>query len=95
MNLMKKRILHTLLTAMFSLFALSAWSQITVTGVVKSDQGEAMPGVSIQVKGTTRGTLTDGSGKYIISVPDAKAILVFSFLGMQPEELNAERKVYG
>ncbi len=87
MNLMKKRILHTLLTAMFSLFALSAWSQITVTGVVKSDQGEAMPGVSIQVKGTTRGTLTDGSGKYIISVPDAKAILVFSFLGMQPEEL--------
>ena len=87
MNLMKQRILHTLLTAMFSLFALSAWSQITVTGVVKSDQGEAMPGVSIQVKGTTRGTLTDGSGKYIISVPDAKAILVFSFLGMQPEEL--------
>ena len=72
---------------MFSLFTLTSFAQVNVSGVVKSDAGELMPGVNIQVKGTTKGTLTDVSGRYTISVPNAQSILVFSFVGMAPQEI--------
>jgi hypothetical protein len=45
-----------------------------------------MPGVSIVVKGTTTGTMTDIDGKYTLDV-DAKAILVFSFIGFTSQEI--------
>ena len=64
---------------MFSLLSLSAFAQLNISGVVKSDLGEVMPGVSIQVKGTTKGTLSDALGRYSISVPDAKSTLIFRF----------------
>jgi TonB-linked SusC/RagA family outer membrane protein len=89
---MKKRILQTLMSAMFSLLTLSAFAQLNISGVVKSDLGELMPGVSIQVKGTTKGTLSDALGRYSISVPDAKSTLIFSFLGMQTMEVPLEGK---
>jgi hypothetical protein len=79
---MKKRILQTLLLATFALLSLAAYAQNKVSGVVKGDDGGVMPGVSVQIKGTTIGTLTDINGRYTISVPNAQSILVFSFLGM-------------
>ena len=42
---------------------------------------EGMPGVNVQVKGTTTGTITDFDGNYSIDVPDSKSTLVFSFIG--------------
>jgi TonB-dependent starch-binding outer membrane protein SusC len=68
------------------LLSLSIWSvslaQRTVTGKVNdSAAGEALPGVSIIVKGTTIGTTTDATGKYSLSVPENSDILVFSFIG--------------
>ena len=39
-----------------------------------------MPGVNVQVKGTTTGTITDFDGNYSIDVPDSKSTLVFSFI---------------
>lgn len=60
---------------------------VTVSGrVTSSDDGSGLPGVSIQVKGTTRGTTTDVDGKYKISVP-ANSKLAFSFIGYAVQEI--------
>ncbi|QJW88632.1 TonB-dependent receptor [Spirosoma taeanense] len=59
---------------------------VTVSGqVTSSDDGSALPGVSVQVKGTTRGTTTDADGNYRISAP-ADSRLVFSFIGYASQE---------
>ena len=55
--------------------------QITITGVVKDNSGQAMPGVSVRVEGTTLGTLSDINGRYTIEVPRTDMILIFSFVG--------------
>ena len=61
----------------------------TITGAVtSSENGEKLIGVTVMVKGTTTGTITDIDGKYSISVPNKDAILVFSMIGMKKEELK-------
>ncbi|GAB4015617.1 SusC/RagA family TonB-linked outer membrane protein [Spirosoma migulaei] len=65
---------------------------IAVSGrVTSSDDGSALPGVSVQVKGTTRGAITDASGNYSINVP-ANARLVFSFIGYTGQEVAVGNK---
>jgi TonB-dependent starch-binding outer membrane protein SusC len=64
----------------------------TVTGTITSDEGEALPGVSIVVKGTTIGTTTDINGKYTIDVPSSGSVLVFSFTGYLAEEVVIENQ---
>ncbi|GAB3170985.1 TonB-dependent receptor [Telluribacter humicola] len=59
-----------------------------VTGVVKDENNDPLPGVSIIVKGTQRGTVSDQDGKFSIDVPDADAVLVFSFVGYSPREVR-------
>lgn len=53
----------------------------TITGCVKDDQGQPIPGASISVKGGSKGTTTDTSGNYSIDVDGQEKILVFSFIG--------------
>ncbi|WP_372754895.1 SusC/RagA family TonB-linked outer membrane protein [Labilibaculum sp.] len=60
--------------------------QKTVTGTVNEDSGMSLPGVSVVVKGTTVGTVTDIDGKYTIAV-DESDVLVFSFVGMTTQEI--------
>ncbi len=61
--------------------------QISVTGTVKSGPDEFLPGVSVVVKGTSDGTVTDANGKFSITVtPDAT--LVFSAIGMATKEIK-------
>jgi TonB-linked SusC/RagA family outer membrane protein len=63
--------------------------QYTVTGsVTDASTGEPMIGVTIQVKGTTTGQLTDVNGKFTIRIPDREAVLVFSFIGYTPQEIK-------
>ncbi len=74
----------------FSLvFVLSAWAQERViTGKVSSlEDGSALPGVNVVVKGTTNGSVTDADGKYSLSIPTAGASLVFSFIGLKTSEV--------
>ncbi len=59
----------------------------TVTGkVISSDDGAPVPGVNVQVKGTSTGTVTDANGNYSISV-GSNAVLVFSFVGYATQEV--------
>ncbi|HOO66342.1 MAG TPA: TonB-dependent receptor [Bacteroidales bacterium] len=55
--------------------------QLRVTGVVRDAEGQPMPGVAVQVEGTTTGTFTDVNGRYTLDVPGANASLAFSFVG--------------
>lgn len=77
---------------MFALFSLTSFAQTKVNGVVKSDDGETLPGVSIVVKGTTNGVISDINGNYSVTVPDSRSVLVFSFLGMIPQEVAVNGK---
>lgn len=84
---MKKRILRTLFIGLFSILTVTLYAQTNVRGTVKSDAGELLPGVSIIVKGTNTGVITNIDGNYSISVPNAQSVLVFSFVGMQSQEV--------
>ena len=59
-----------------------------VTGTVVDTKGHPLPGVAVIIKGTTLGVSTDHEGKFAITLPDVEDIrLVFSFIGMRPEEI--------
>jgi TonB-linked SusC/RagA family outer membrane protein len=69
---------------------MTLWAQTRViTGTVTSAvEGEGpIPGVTVQVKGTTLGTITDANGKYSLSVPQNATTLVFSYIGMKSQEI--------
>jgi len=61
--------------------------QKTITGVVKDENGDPIPGVSVVVKGTTRGALTSIDGKFQIEVTGSDKVLQFSFVGMKTQEV--------
>jgi TonB-linked SusC/RagA family outer membrane protein len=67
----------------------------TVSGTVRSlDDGSALPGVNVVVKGTVTGTVTDSNGSYRLSVSGSAGILVFSFIGLTSQEVAiGERSV--
>ena len=60
-----------------------------VSGKVIDAQGNVLPGVTVLVKGTTLGTSTDADGKYNLTLPvmNQNLVLVFSFIGMEPQEV--------
>ena len=80
---MKSRILKNLLLSFTFLVGSVMYAQ-KVTGTV-SDGSDALPGVSIQVKGSTTGTETDFDGKYSINA-NSGDVLVFNYLGYKSEE---------
>ena len=59
----------------------------TITGSIKDDLGEPLPGVNVVIKGTTIGTITDMDGKYTMSNMYNDAILQFSFIGLATQEV--------
>ncbi|NOT76868.1 MAG: TonB-dependent receptor [Cyclobacteriaceae bacterium] len=70
---------------LFSVLPAQAQTRL-VTGLVKADTGEGLPGVNVLEKGTNNGTVTDADGKYSINV-NAGAVLTFSFIGMSNQEV--------
>ncbi|TAE18332.1 MAG: SusC/RagA family TonB-linked outer membrane protein [Bacteroidetes bacterium] len=66
---------------------LSAQAQQNISGTVKDAKGEGLPGASVVIKGTTRGTSTDVDGKYQISAT-AGEILVATLTGYKPKEMT-------
>jgi len=58
-----------------------------ISGTVKDNKGLTLPGVSVVVKGTTIGIITDGDGKFRLTVPADAKILSFSFVGMKSQDV--------
>ncbi len=59
-----------------------------ITGKVVDEDGKPMVGVSVYIKGTTVGTITDNDGNYSLDVPDENEIIIFSFVGYESREIN-------
>ena len=62
-------------------------SQPVIKGRVLDEGAKPLPGVSVIIKGSTLGTSTNANGEYAIAIPNAKAVLVFSFVGLQQQEV--------
>ncbi len=70
----------------------SSIAQFSVSGTVTDTEGEPLIGVSILVKGTTVGTVTDFDGNYALNIPGSNALLEFSYTGFKPftKEVTAD-----
>jgi len=60
---------------------------IVITGQVRDEKGVSLPGVTIKIKGSNTGAQTDLNGRYKVSVSDSRAVLVFSFVGFNSQEI--------
>lgn len=81
------RVFRTMSLAALLLLGMAAQARV-VTGTVKDPTGETIISASVVVKGTTIGTVTDFDGNFSIDVPDDAKVLIFSYIGMQTQEVN-------
>ena len=65
---------------------------INVTGKVSDSSDSPLPGATVVIKGTTHGTITDANGNYSLTDVPSNAILAFSFVGMENQEISVEGK---
>jgi TonB-linked SusC/RagA family outer membrane protein len=86
----KMRLLFLALSFTWLCSGFAVAQQNTITGTVKdAASGEALIGVSVVLKGTTSGQLTDINGKFTIPVGASQATLLFSFIGYTTQEISA------
>ena len=84
-----KRFVFVLSLLLFVGFNLVQGQGVQITGKVTSaEDGAALPGVSVVVRGTTIGAVTDFDGNYSITVPESATTLMFSFVGMVTQEIE-------
>ncbi len=81
---------HLCLIFLLPLLILSTSSMYgqTVSGLVSDIDGNALPGVTVLIKGTAQGAVTDNDGIYELSIEDPEATLVFSFIGFATQEID-------
>jgi len=87
---MKHNLLKLLFVTLFAVSSMATFAQLNVSGTVVDATGEPVIGANIVVKGSTQGTITDFDGNYSMEVTNGSAILVFSYIGMQAQELSAD-----
>lgn len=78
--------LSLLIVMVFCAFA-SALAQRTITGAVTGPDGSPLIGVSVLVKGTSVGTVTDFDGRYSLSIPEGQNSIMFSYTGYESQEI--------
>lgn len=86
-----KTLVFSLLMVVTCAFGAAAQG-ILVSGTVSDAKGDALPGVSVTVKGTTKGVMTDAQGAYRLNQVNPDGVLVFSFVGMQTQEIKIAGK---
>ncbi|MFI8378190.1 SusC/RagA family TonB-linked outer membrane protein [Leeuwenhoekiella sp. NPDC079379] len=86
LNKLKPKFCGVYLTLLVSLISLAGFAQSTITGTV-SDDTAPIPGVSVLLKGTQNGVVTDFDGNYSISNVPADGVLVFSYVGFQTKQV--------
>ncbi|MCD6556209.1 MAG: TonB-dependent receptor [Bacteroidales bacterium] len=86
---MKKILFTFIFIVILGGISINAFGQQTVKGVVTdADDNSSIPGVTVLIKGTDIGTITDMDGNYKIEVPKGNEYLVFSYIGMKTKELK-------
>ncbi|MCG6189743.1 SusC/RagA family TonB-linked outer membrane protein [Maribellus maritimus] len=86
-NGIKRALSFLMLCFFFVAVSIGAHAQKTVSGEVKDEGGLPLPGVSVIIKGTTNGTVTGIDGDYSIPNVNDDEVLVFSFVGMESQEV--------
>jgi len=88
--------LHVALTVTLLFFSQLMFAQSkTVTGTVTSSEDNLpLPGVSVVIEGTTKGTVTDLDGVFSIDVPDKDANLIFSYIGMTTQKVHVGEQAH-
>ena len=69
---------------LFFIAITGAYAQRAITGVVTDTKGESLIGVTVQVKNGKQATVTDTDGRFRIQVDNDAAVLIFSYMGMEP-----------
>ena len=88
---MRKKVFSRILLCLIGVFSLlsAALAQTkTITGTVLDDKGSILSGATVTIKGEKISTTTNAEGKFSINVPAGTKTLVFSYIGMQSQELN-------
>src|SRR5690625_3043468 len=86
----KKLINPLTLVCILFLSPILGFSQINIEGVVRDTDDETLIGVNVQVRGTNKGTSTDFEGRYKLENVDENAILVFSYVGFETQEVSVD-----
>jgi TonB-linked SusC/RagA family outer membrane protein len=85
-----KKVLCFLLFMAFGTLSMFGQARV-ITGVVTgADDGSPLPGVTVAVKGTTVGTITDANGNFQVNAPQGSEVLIFSFVGLETQEVSIE-----
>jgi TonB family protein len=71
--------------------AISPSPALTVTGQVRDQQGQPLPGVNVMKQGSVVGTVTDAEGKYMLTLSAPNATLVYTFIGFVPQEMRVDK----
>ena len=85
-NLAKNTIV--VLTALFSVISMA--QEVLSGNVIDQDSGQTIPGASVIIKGTSKGTVTDFDGNFILSNVNLGDVLEFSYLGYETKEITIE-----
>jgi len=86
-----KSMRNILLMILLMLLPITAMAQAQkITGKVANVDGENLPGVTVFIKGTTQGAVTDLNGVYTLEVDDASSTLVFSYVGYTTKEVSID-----
>src|SRR5665648_84559 len=86
------RMLSSLVLLMVLMTGMAFAQKKAITGTVTDQTGSPIPGVTVIVKGTSIGVVTDFDGKYTLSVPADAKVLNFSFVGMVPQDIEIAGK---
>ena len=90
---MKRKINFLLALLLFGVSLFSAQQNLSVSGVVTdADDGNPLVGVSVQIKGTTTGTITDLNGRYSLKA-DQGSTLIFTYIGMESQQIVVKGNV--
>lgn len=94
---MKKNLRFPLLFGMilgvlFFTFQTSVAQELIITGKVSSKDGQGLPGVNIQIRGTNLGTISDSDGKYALATNGVNAVFVYSYIGYLSQEITVGNK---
>ncbi len=84
---MNKKLLTTFLVMVSFCMSIFAQDRKISGKVTSAEDGSSLPGVSVQIKGSSKGVQTDANGFYSISVPSGNATLDFSFVGMVKQQI--------
>ncbi len=85
--------LKPLCFAFILFFSVSLFSENTgfITGIVIDKNGEPLIGVTVSIKGTTKGTITGSDGRFSIPLTESAAVLIVSYIGMESQEVKVTK----